>query len=101
MDWLKGIVTGLATGSFAGGFTAAATDSWLAGFGVGMLDNATQGYGRYGYSAFDTGWGNVWNGNTGWNMWNGYPPQANLYANMAHAAANPFDYSAFNYYGGW
>ena len=40
---LKGVGAGLATGSFAGGFTAATTNSFWAGMGVGVADNLSFG----------------------------------------------------------
>ena len=52
---MKGVGASVMTGSWAGGATAFATDSFWAGMGVGVADNVTGGALSYGMS-------NVWNG---------------------------------------
>lgn len=88
----RGLLTGLMTGSAAGGLTAFSTNSLLAGFGVGMLDNMSGRSLSYGLSYGMN------------NMWNNQYSYGGFYGNN-YNAMNYNAFSLYNNYGndglGW
>ena len=86
MSWLSGILKGVGTyaltGSAAGAATSFFSDSFLAGTGVGMLDNLTGRSLSYGAAS-------VWNGNYGY---------GNFYGNSYNYNQYGLGYGGFNMY---
>lgn len=95
---MKGVGAGVMTGSWAGGLSAMATDSFWAGMGVGVTDNMTGGALTYGMA-------NAWNGNYGYGGFygGGYPMDysgLNLYSNYGNYYGNNWN-SWGSGYNGW